>query len=116
EPCLGIEFLEGLFFAVLKWNQSHEEHQRGRILPSCMQADMGVGHSRTTGHHGNTGTLMHLAFSFSHVGGPAFMAANHGLDWRIMQSVQDIQVAFARYYVGAFHAVCSKRVDNDMSG
>ena len=74
----------------------------------------GVGRAGAAGDEGDAGAAGHLAVGVGHVGDPAFLAADDGVDLgRVVQRVEHREEAFARHGEDAVAALDAELVDED---
>jgi hypothetical protein len=114
EHLAEFHFLKGLAAARAALYLADEEDHRGGVLKRGVNADAGMGSAGTAGHHAYAGPAGELAIGFGHVGGGAFMFGDDDLDFgRVVEGVEDVEVAFAGDAEDAVGAVDSQGVGKD---
>src|SRR5262249_32287005 len=109
-----VDLLESLAVAVAARDVADEQDHRGRILGGDMDPAAGVGRAGAAGDEGYAGTPGHLAVGVGHVGDPALLAADDGVDRRrVMERVEHREEAFARNGENAVAALDYELVDED---
>ena len=79
-----------------------------------MDARAGVGRAGAAGYEGDAGAAGHLAVGVGHVGNPAFLPADDGVDLgRVMKRVEHREETLARHREDAVAALNAKLVDED---
>ena len=111
-----VDFLEAFAVAVAAVDVADEQDHRCRILEGDMDADAGVGRAGAAGDEGDARAAGHLAVGVGHVGDPAFLAADDGLDLRrVVQRVEHGEEALARHGEDAVAALDPELVDKDLA-
>ena len=109
-----VDFLEALAVAVAARDVADEQDHRRRILEGDVDAGAGVGRAGAAGDEGDAGAARHLAVGVGHVGDPAFLPADDGVDLgRVVQRVEHREEAFARHGENAVAALDAELVDED---
>ena len=111
-----VDFLEALAVAVGAVEVADEQDHRGRILEGDMDAGAGIGRARAARDEGDAGPPGHLAVGVGHVGDPAFLPADDGVDLgRVVERVEHGEEAFAGDGENAVAALDAKLVDKDLA-
>ena len=87
------------------------------ILRGGVHADAGVGGAGAAGDEADAGLAGEFAVRLGHVGGAAFLAADHGLDGVLVfiERVDAGQVTFAGHQENAARAVVAQLLDEDLA-
>ena len=115
EDRLVIEFLKRLALLHAARHLAHEHDERGRILRGDMNAGRGIGGTGPPGHHYNTGLARHLTMGFRHESSATFLAADDGLDRRIMERIEHREITFARHAEDMAGTMDRQLVDEDLA-
>jgi len=113
EHAAVIDFLECFALDDLAADLADEQDQRRRILERGVDADRGVGRAGAARDEADAGAAGQLAIGFGHVGGAAFLAADHELDriLRVVERVEHGEIAFTGDAERDVRAVDFERVD-----
>ncbi len=93
-----------------------KQNKRRRILERGMNTDTRVGRARAARDETNAGTAGQFTVSLGHVGGAAFLAADHELDFvtRIVERIESGEIAFTRHTEHHVDAVHFERVNQEL--
>ncbi len=107
-----VDFLEALAVLVGAVEVADEQDHRCRILEGDMHPARGVGRAGAAGDEGDAGPSGHLPIGVGHIGDPAFLAADHQVNFRrVVQRVQYSEEAFTRYGENTVAALDLELVD-----
>ena len=107
-------FLEALAVAVAARDVADEQDHRGRILEGDVDPGAGVGRAGAAGDEGDARPPGHLAVGVGHVGDPALLPADDGVDLgRVVERVEHREEALAGNGEDAVAALDAKLVDED---
>ena len=112
-----VDLLECLALGHLVVDLADEQDQRCRVLECRVNADARVGRARAARDEADAGAAGQFAVGVGHVGGAAFLTADHELDCvaRAVERIQRAKIAFtrhAKHHVGAVH---SERIDQQLA-
>ncbi len=89
-----------------------EDDHRGRILAADVNAGRSVGGAGAARHHDDAGAAGELAPGLRRHGGAAFLAAERHCDRRIVERIEQRQIALAGHAEDALDAVILQRLDD----
>ena len=112
-----INFLKRFAILLISRHLPYEDDHRRGILHGGVNADRSVTSAGTARHHCNAWKARHLAIGFSHICGTAFLPTRDCPDFvrRIMQSVNQRQIAFSRHAKHRVHPVYFQGVGKHLS-
>jgi hypothetical protein len=114
EHAAVVELLERLAPAMPARHLPDEQDQRRRVLVGGMDADRGVGGAGRTGDEADAGAAGELAVGVGHVRGARLVACDHESDRRVVQRVEDGDVALAWNAERRLDAVDDELVDEHL--
>ena len=114
EHAAVVDFLKGFALDLMAGDLADEQNHRRGILKGDMNPGRGIGRPWAAGHETDAGPAGHLAVGFGHDGGPAFLAADHQIDFgRVDHGVEHGKIAFSRHAECAVDTVGAKRFDQE---
>ncbi len=112
-----VDFLERFLAHVLFRHLTDQQNHRRRVLLRGMHADRGVGGARAPRDHHHAGAPGQAGVGAGHECGAAFVAAGHHVDaGKVMQRVQNAQIAFAGHHKHAVDRVGGQHPDQRVGG
>ncbi len=113
EECLDVDLLEGLALAHVAGDLTEKQDHRRRVLPPDMKPGRGVGRARPARRHDDARASRQLPPGLCRHRCTAFLAAGGDLDRRIVERVEQREIALARHAEGAGHAVPLQGIGQD---
>ncbi len=94
-----IHFLKRLTVLHRAADLTDQHHHRGAVLHGGMDADTGMGGTRSTGHHADTRLAGQLAIGLRHIGGTVLDPGNDELDpvTHRIHGIEHAEIGFPRY-------------------
>ena len=109
-----VDLLERVALAAAAVDLADEQDHRQAVLLGDMHAGTGVGGTRATRHHRDAGPAGELAPRCGHHRGAALLAADHEADLgRVVQGIEDLEIALAGHAEDGRDAECRQLVDQD---
>ncbi len=84
---------------------SHEHDHRRTVLLGDMDTRSGIGCARTSSDHTDPRSSSHFSIRFGHHGRAAFLTGNYCLNGTAMKTIQNSEIAFARYTENTINAL-----------
>ena len=109
-----VELLKRLATAVAARHLADEQDERGRVLVGGVDADRGMRRARCARHEADARPAGQLAVRVCHVGRARLVARDDETDRRVVQRVEDGEVALAGDAEGGVDAVDDQLVDEDL--
>ena len=108
-----VQFLEGLAVALVAGHLADEQHQRRRVLEGGVDPDRRVAGAGSAGDEGHSGLAGELRVGIGHEGRAGLVAVDDQLDHlaRVVQRVQDSEVAFPGHAERVVHALDQQLID-----
>ena len=109
-----VDLLEGVALAAAAVDLPHKQHHRHAVLLGDVDAGTGVGGPGAAGDHGDAGPSGELAPGCRHHRGAALLTTDDEADLgRVVQRVQDLEIALARHAEDRINALQAELVDED---
>ena len=109
-----VDLLEGVALAAAAVDLADEQDHRHAVLLGDVDAGAGVGGTGAAGDHGDAGPSGELAPGCRHHRRAALLTADDEADLgRVVQRVQDLEIALARHAEDRVDALQAELVDED---